>query len=126
MADNHDPYMDAYQRKLARIAAEYKQADADLARAQSEADQMLEDDAADRLVACELTTMAVNNMANRYWAAKNPPAPPPETIAKPLDRMGWGDVYDMCKRGSKYGVDDNSFQAGMAEVQRNPSRNRGG
>jgi hypothetical protein len=55
----------------------------------------------------------------------NPPAAPPlsdeERAAKPLNRMNYQDVYAMLKH-SKYGVDDNAFREGIAEVQRRRAR----
>jgi hypothetical protein len=62
---------------------------------------------------------------NQYWQSQHPPAPPEpspeERAAKPLSHMNYGDVYEMLKN-SKYGVDDNAFRAGIAEVQRRRAR----
>jgi hypothetical protein len=67
----------------------------------------------------------LNNLYQRYQQSVNPPAAPPlsdeERAAKPLNRMNYQDVYAMLKH-SKYGVDDNAFREGIAEVQRRRAR----
>jgi hypothetical protein len=130
MASDYDPVVEDAQNTLADIQAELEQAQLEYKQAARYGDEAVKRDALRRMgnLNAEYTNAA--QLANQYWRSQHPPAPPPETIeqkiAKPLDRMGWGDVYEMCKRGSKYGVSDADFQAGMAEIQRNPSRNRGG
>jgi hypothetical protein len=63
------------------------------------------------------------NLHAEHVRSQTPPPPPTdeERAAKPLHRMDYSDVYQMLKH-SKYGVDDNAFREGIAEVGRRRAR----
>jgi hypothetical protein len=120
-----DWYVEAGEQRLADINAQRSQAVADLEAAKVRYDGDSAGDAIQRIADCDAQRANLMNLYTQYWHSQNPPQPPEpsaeERMAKPLDRMNYGDVYEMLKH-SKYGVDDNAFRAGIAEVQRRRAR----
>jgi hypothetical protein len=66
----------------------------------------------------------LNDLQNRYVQSQQPPPEPSreERLAKPINKMTYADVYEMCKSGSKHGVDDAAFVAGIHEAARRRAR----
>jgi hypothetical protein len=123
MAD--DWYIEVGKQRLADINAQRSQAVADLEAAKVRYDSDTAADAIQRIADCDAQRANMMGLYNQYWHSQNPPQPPEpsreERMAKPLERMDYNDVYEMLKH-SKYGVDDDAFRAGIAEVQRRRAR----
>jgi hypothetical protein len=67
----------------------------------------------------------LSDLHNRYAASQPPPEPSKEELmAKPPERMTHQDMYRILKGdgGSKHGIDDNSYLAGINEAARRRAR----
>jgi hypothetical protein len=124
MADN-DWYIEQGRARMQQISAARASAVADLEIAKSHYDDDSATIAIQTIADLDAQRANLSNLYDAYVRSAYPPAPPEpspeERAAKPLSRMDYSDVYQMLK-GSKYGVDDNAFRAGIAEVQRRRAR----
>jgi hypothetical protein len=121
----NDWYVEKGEERLAQISAARAQCVADLEAAKARYDDDGAVSAIQSIADLDAQRTSLLSLYQQYWNSMNPPAPPEpspeERAAKPLSRMDYGDVYEMLKH-SKYGVDDNAFRAGIAEVQRRRAR----
>jgi hypothetical protein len=127
MAD--DWYIEAGKARLQEIAAERAQHLANLEAARRDDPYGAGVDAGNavqQIANLDAEHANLMNLYQRYWNSQHPPAPPeptPEEVAaRPISAMSYADVYNLVKRDSKYGVDDNAFREGMAEVARRRAR----
>jgi|SRR5215475_5665024 len=120
-----DYYTHLARQRVQRLDASAAQARADLEQAKANADYESADVAVQTLADLEAQKRNVIDLHQQYVASQTPPAPveltQEEKHAKPWDRMDYGDVWEM-SQNSKYGVDENAFRAGMAEVARRRAR----
>jgi hypothetical protein len=120
-----DDVIQSGRRQLERLNAQMAQANAQYQQCRIEGDQDGMDIALQDWSNLENQAVNLQNSYNRQIAAQQAAAPrelsAEEKAARPLSHMNYGDVYDMLKH-SKYGVDDNAFRAGIAEVQRRRAR----
>lgn len=122
MSEEWDPVIDDIRETLREISMEMTQVRADYERASMNGDDASRRAALRQLGAYQTEYANAVNYGNQYWASKQPPPAPPELsaeekAAKPLSHCNWSDTYEWAKN-SKYGVDDDAFRAGMAEVNR--------
>jgi len=113
------------RQQVARIDAGLARANADYQEAMTNGDDATAQDAMQQYA--DLSAQR-NNLVGAYHqqvAAEQAAAPrelsAEEKAARPLSHMTYQDAYELAQT-SRYGVDDNAFRAGIAEVQRRRSR----
>jgi len=121
-----DYYSHLARQQIQRLDASAAQARADLEMAKANADYESAGVAVQTLADIEQQKQNVLNLHDQYVRSQQGPPPPPEPTqeekaARPWDKMDYGDVWEM-SQNSKYGVDENAFRAGMAEVARRRAR----
>jgi hypothetical protein len=121
MAD--DWYVKVGRQRMAEISAGRAQAQADLELAKRDGDEYAAGAAIQNLADMDQLQNNLARLYDQYIASQQPPPEPSreERLAKPLNRMNYGDVYEMLKH-SKYGVDHDAFREGIAEVARRRAR----
>jgi hypothetical protein len=116
-----DYYTHLARTQIQRLDASRAQALADLAAAKANSDYDSAGLAVQELADIEAKKANVVALHEQYVRSQTPVEAPElsqeEKHAKPIERMDYADVYEMANT-SKYGVDENLFRAGMAEVQR--------
>jgi len=116
-----DYYTHLARQQLQRLNADRAQTLANLENAKSQSDYELAGDAVQQLADIEAKKQNLISLHDQYVRSQTPVEPPEPTPeerhAKPIERMDYGDVWEMCKN-SKHGVDEDGFRAGMAEVAR--------
>jgi hypothetical protein len=119
-----DPYLKGAKAQFDSLRAGRAQALAEIEAYRQGGDDALMGEAIQRLADINAAEQNLNALANQYAASQQPP--PPESAEqrarKPISEMNYNDVYRMVKEGSRFGVDDDAFRAGIAEVQRRRSR----
>ena len=120
-----DFYTFTARQRLQQINANRAQCLADLEQAKASADYDSAASAVQQIANLEAEKQNLVNLHDQYVRSQTPVAPPEltqeEKHTKPWDRMDYGDVWEMTQN-SKYGVDENAFRAGMAEVARRRTR----
>ena len=120
-----DFYTFTARQRLQQINANRAQALADLEVCKANSDYESAAQAVQQIA--DLDSQRANLVAlhRQYVESQTPVAPPElsqeEKHAKPIEAMNYGDVYEMANT-SKYGVDENAFRAGIAEVARRRAR----
>lgn len=126
MADDY--YTLLARQQLERLEATKAQTLADLAAARANQDYDSAGNAVQDLANIEAQKQNLIGLHDQYVRSQQVPEPrelsAEEKAAKPVDRMDYGDVWEMAKN-SKYGVDEDAFRAGMAEVARSRGIRRG-
>jgi hypothetical protein len=121
-----DFYLTAAQQRANMIEAELASAKADLAAYKANNDVESAGSTVQQIANLTAEQQNLSNLYSAYVQSQQPQqAPelsPEERAAKPIHRMDYRDAYELAKSGSKYGVDDNAFRAGIAEVQRRKAR----
>ena len=116
-----DFYVYAAQQRMAEIEAQRAQSLADLAQYRATNDYQSAGQAVQEIANLDAQRQALVNLHSQYVESQRVPEPPEltpeEKAAKPISAMDYGDVWEMSAT-SKYGVDENLFRAGMAEVAR--------
>jgi hypothetical protein len=114
-----DFYVEAANRRLNEIEAARAHALAALTGAKADNDYCSGTEAVQLIANLNAEEANLRRLHQQHIAAQNPPAPPQQTdqewLSKPAHRMDYADVYRMANK-SKYGVDESSFRAGIAEV----------
>jgi hypothetical protein len=119
MAHEDDDLVEAAQQQFRVINAARMRSQAQLAeyRADRNSDGIQEE--LQNIANLDNAASNLTNLARRH--AQSQQAPPPQTdqewLTKAPERMDYNDVAKMASK-SKYGFDDASFRAGIAEVQR--------
>lgn len=120
-----DFYVFAAQQRVSEIEAQRAQALADLAQYKATADYQSAAGAVQQIANLDAEWQNIANLHSQYVASQTPVEPPEltpeEKAAKPISAMDYGDVWEMSAT-SKYGVDEDAFRAGMAEVARRRAR----
>jgi hypothetical protein len=118
-----DWYVEIGRHRLAELNAGRAQAQADLELAKSTGDTDAASAALQNIADIDQAQANLGRLYDPYVRSQQAPPPPSdqERAAKPLHRMDYSDVYQMLKH-SKYGVDDNAFREGIAEVGRRRAR----
>ena len=123
MAD--DFYQFSAKQRLQQINANRAQALADLENAKANSDYESAAASVQQIANLDADRNSLMTLHRQYVESQTPIAPPElsqeEKHAKPIERMDYADVWDMANT-SKYGVDENLFRAGMAEVARRRAR----
>jgi hypothetical protein len=121
---NDDFYIQAAQQRLNVIEAEKAACLADLQSHRLNGDADSAGDAVQRLANLESEKSNVVALVNQYAASQAPPPPlsQEERMAKPWDKMDYSDAYELAKSGSRFGIDDDAFRRGIAEVQKRRAR----
>ena len=116
-----DYYTHLARQQIQRLEANKAQCLADLQRAKADADYETAGSAVQELADIEAKRQNIVALHDQYVRSQTPVEPPEltpeEKAAKPWSAMDYGDVWEMSAT-SKYGVDENLFRAGMAEVAR--------
>jgi hypothetical protein len=122
-----DFYTYSAKHRLAQISAERAQWLANLEQAKASSDYEIGAQAEQAIANIDAETRNLHALHNQYVASQTPVQPPEPTqeeiAARPISAMDYSDVWRM-SQNSKYGVDENAFRAGMAEVLRR--RQQGG
>jgi hypothetical protein len=121
---NDDFYLAAAQQQLAALDAERAACLADLAAFRVNNDRESAAGVVQSLADIEAKRQNLVSLANQYTASQQPPEPesPEMRARKPIHEMNYSDVYEMTKRDSKYGIDDDAFRRGIAEVAKRRAR----
>lgn len=118
-ADDFKTY--AARHRLQQLEANRAQCVADLAAAEASADAETAATAVQELANIEAQKQNIVALHQQYVRSQQVPEAPElsqeERHAKPIERMDYADVWEM-SQGSRYGVDEHAFRAGMAEVAR--------
>jgi hypothetical protein len=120
-----DIYTFAARERLQRLEADRARALAELQEAKASNDTYAMGDAVEAIAALDVRKECILGLHDRYVRSQTPVQPPEltqeEKAAKPIHAMDYSDVYEMSQK-SRYGVDENAFRAGMAEVLRRRAR----
>jgi hypothetical protein len=120
-----DDYTRAANLQYNNLLAQRQRAQADLAEYKVQGDDNGMANAIQTLSDVDCALSNLSNLYSRYQQSQQPRYAPyendQEKLAKPVDKMTWGDVYEI-SRNSKYGVNDEWFRAGMNEIRRNPTK----
>ena len=120
-----DYYTHLARQQIQRLEANKAQCLADLQRAKADADYETAGSAVQELADIEAKKQNIVALHDQYVRSQQVPEPPEltpeEKAARPISAMDYGDVWEMSAT-SKYGVDENLFRAGMAEVARRRAR----
>jgi hypothetical protein len=125
---NQDPNVSAAVFRDREIQTQIAAANADLQAYNLNGDTQSAAAAVQQIATLSREREDLHRLYAQYTASQEPQYQAPltreELEALPPEKMHYGHVYEMLKGTSKHGVDDNWFRAGMAEVQRNPSRRK--
>jgi hypothetical protein len=110
------------RRGISEYDAEYTRKYADFQEALAGGDTLSATQYAKDMAKIREERKSFIEMYNEHVDAQRPPPSPPELsqeekAAKPISAMDYGDVWEM-SQNSKYGLDEDAFRAGMAEVRR--------
>jgi hypothetical protein len=125
MPNDGDFYLRAASQRANIIQAETAAAQADLAAHRANGDLESAAEAVQRLANLQAEAANLSTLYSNYRRSTQPPAPAEvsqeERHARPWDRMDYSDTWAISKN-SKFGVDEDAFRAGIAEVQRRKAR----
>jgi hypothetical protein len=125
MANNQDFYIESAVQRANQLEAAEAAALADIAAHKANGDKISAAQSLQELANIHTERANLNGLYQQYVQSQQPPQEPEltqeERAAKPWNRMTYADAYELAKN-SKYGIDDNGFRAGIAEVQRRRAR----
>jgi hypothetical protein len=124
MMAQDDFYIAAGRRQMAVLEAAKASAQADLQSHRLNGDQESAAEAIQTIATLDAQARELTALYNQYAASMAPPPEPSkeELMARPADRMSYGDIYKILKTSTRHGIDDNAFREGMAEVARRRAR----
>jgi hypothetical protein len=120
-----DDLVDGAEQQFKLIQAARARAEADLAEYRADRNTAGISEELQTIANLDSSARNLSNLVERHARSQQPAQPIPQTdqewLSKAPEKMDYNDVARMVSK-SKYGFDDASFRAGIAEVNRRRAR----